>query len=386
MAMNLESIARKAARPFVIAGASAYLILNLIGCSGNATQTPNPANNPSPKPSPTQTYKIEPTPTAVPTPTTEKPTATNTVVANAPIETIIYKTLMNRVPEIRQFDGRVVNAAVAQIRDDIYNNKLDSATVKVGDNTYDSWDYISKAIVFVLPGLSKADLGQYSDMDLRQILLPPQLRTVDIKRVIAERGINYTISGLEIALKNVTPDNTLGGKSPQEWLREEVMRDYNDKQSKNYERVIYLSTGAARIAWPNSMGAFQEIREGMLARGEIEPLFVIGWSGNKIGEQESDQLAPLVSRAIEPEPLAAYPGEAIYPKIPADGKLGIHTEPWVSYKGKLIGAWMDEKTFLKDYERSTWPDWKGELSKPTITLFGPDRKIYNPYTLKLISN
>jgi len=83
MPMDLGSIVRKAAKPIAIAGASAYLILNLVGCNGNATPTPNHTQNQSPKPSPTETYKpepiaspqytnnpaLQPTPTPVYTPT-----------------------------------------------------------------------------------------------------------------------------------------------------------------------------------------------------------------------------------------------------------------------------------------------------------------------------
>ena len=373
MGMGIESMVNRIKMPFVIAGASAYLILNLLGSIG-CTKPTTPTPNNEPKPSANQTYN--PTPTQEPT-----KTPTPAIVTPAPLETVIYETLISRVPEIKQFDARVANAAVAQIKEDIYSNKLDTAEVKIGDKTYNAWDYISKAIGFVLPQLKTADLSKYSDMDLRQILLPPQLRTIDIKRVIAERGINYIIgNGLEIALKNVTADDSLGGKSPQEWLREEVMKDYNDKNSRGYGLAIADSISAIRIvSWPNSTNSFLKIREDMLAKGEIEPLFIIGWSAYKIGEQKSNQLAPLVSRLMEPEPLASYPCRANYPTGTA-----VHTEPWISYKGKLIGAWMVEEMFLKDYEKSTWPDFKGNISQPNISLRGPDGKAYNPYTLKLI--
>ncbi len=336
----------------------------------------------SPAATPTQSIDVIVTPTATPNPTpTISPSPTATTVATAPLETIIYQKLLDNVPAIKEFSNdeqqkRVIDMAVLQIREDIYSNKLDSDVVQIGNKTYDAWDYISKSIGFVLPQLKVADLSTYRDMDLRQILLPPQLRTFDLGRVISKRGTDQ-ISGLEIGLKNVTPDDSLGGKSPQEWLKEEVMRDYNNKTSKNYEEAMYNSTGNA-FGWPNSTVAFLEIRGGMLTRGEIEPLFIIGWSAYKIGEQESYQLAPLVSRAME-KPWAAYPGKADYPTGTAK-----HTEPWVSYNGKLIGAWMVEEAFLKDYEPSTWPDFKGEISKPTIALIGPDRKAYNPYTLKPI--
>jgi|SRR3989338_960660 len=341
-----------------------------------APTQPTPIVTPAPTQEPTITSIPEPIPTISPTPTP-------IIVTPAPLETIIYETLIDRVPEIQQFDARIINATVAQIRDDIYSNKLDSDIVQIGDKAYNAWDYISKAIGFVLPRLKGTDLSKYSDMDLRQILMPAELRKIDIKRVIAERRINYDYNrvGLEIGLKNVTRDESLGGKSPQEWLREEIARDYNTKTSKSYEEAMYWSTGAA-FGWSNSTAAFLEIRKDMLARGEIKPLFIIGWTIYKVGEQTTE-FAPLVGRSME-NPLATYFGRAIYPRIPADGRLGVHTEPWISYEGKLIGAWMVEEAFLKDYEKSTWPDFKGEIGKPDIYLLGPDSKAYNPYTLKLI--
>src|SRR3989338_1366277 len=75
MAMSLESIANKVKMPFVIAGASAYLLLNLLGSIG-CTKPTTPTPNNEPKPSPTQTYN--PTPTQEPTYTlTPTPEPTN---------------------------------------------------------------------------------------------------------------------------------------------------------------------------------------------------------------------------------------------------------------------------------------------------------------------
>src|SRR3989338_2012648 len=64
MSMSLESIANKVKMPIVVVGASAYMILNLLGCNGNATPTPKPTD--TPKPSPTATYT--PPNTATPKP------------------------------------------------------------------------------------------------------------------------------------------------------------------------------------------------------------------------------------------------------------------------------------------------------------------------------
>src|SRR3989338_5004457 len=58
--MNLENIARKAARPLVIAGASAYMILNLLSCT-QSIPAPTAVPNTNPKPSPTATYTPVPT-------------------------------------------------------------------------------------------------------------------------------------------------------------------------------------------------------------------------------------------------------------------------------------------------------------------------------------
>ena len=57
----LENIVNSIKRPILIGVASAYILLNLIGCNGNATPTSNPTQNPPPKPSPTQTYNPTPT-------------------------------------------------------------------------------------------------------------------------------------------------------------------------------------------------------------------------------------------------------------------------------------------------------------------------------------
>ena len=65
--IKLEDIVHKVARPFVIAVASSYLILNILGCNSQATPTPN--QTPTPKPSPTQTYNPTPTITITPEPT-----------------------------------------------------------------------------------------------------------------------------------------------------------------------------------------------------------------------------------------------------------------------------------------------------------------------------
>src|SRR3989338_337107 len=307
MGMGIESMVNRIKMPFVIAGASAYLILNLLGSIG-CTKPTTPTPNNEPKPSANQTYN--PTPTQEPT-----KTPTPAIVTPAPIETIIHETLIDRVPEIWQFDARVANAAVAQIRDDIYNNKLDTAEVKIGDKTYNAWDYISKAIGFVLPQLKTADLSKYSDMDLRQILLPPQLRTIDIKRVIAERGINYIIgNGLEIALKNVTADDSLGGKSPQEWLREEVMKDYNNKNSRGYGEAMRallnkpgygVGDGKTPI-WANSYENWKKVIATMLSEGNDSALFPNGWAVYRIGEQEADIFVPLVGRSMD-SLIVAYP-------------------------------------------------------------------------------
>ena len=85
-------------------------------------------------------------------------------------------------------------------------------------------------------------------------------------------------------------------------------------------------------------------------------------------------------------PLAAYMVGANYPT----GDLS-HKEPLVSYDGKLIGAWMDEEKFLKDYQLSTRPDLIGkitnqsEMNVPKITLIGPDNKTYNPFDFQLVN-
>jgi outer membrane biosynthesis protein TonB len=247
---------RYAAIPVTLAG-----LLVVTGCNGKNTPTPSTTTEPTPTtivtaaatrtptPAPTGVYipaptELAPTPTGTPipepTPTpalTPKPSPTSEptpVVTPEPLESRIHKTLLDRVPEIRQHDKRTIDAAVLQIRDDIYGNELDTAVVQIGDKTYNAWDYISEAIEFVLPGLKKADLSKYSDMDLRQILMPPELRFVRIK---TGSSTSPDLAQLEIGIENVSYDSSLG-KSPQEWLREEAMKDYKRKALLMLQDII----------------------------------------------------------------------------------------------------------------------------------------------------
>jgi len=324
-------------------------------------------------PVPTIIATSTPRPNPTPVPPTIPSTATP-VPTKVPLEYGIREKLVLYVPRINECDKddqhrRVIDAAVVQIRDDIYNNNL-AVDEKL------AWEYINKATGFVVPQLCTIDVSNYSMNDLRQILLPPQLRLVDIRRVLAERGINYVPEGLVVGLKNVTPDSTLGGKSPQEWLGDEAMRDYSNKQSKGYEEALYYALFGSD--WPNSRQSAQKVKTEMLSKGEDLPLFVMGWSDYKVGEQRAPNFAPLVGRSLRPKPLAAYFTVANYP-----GGTAKHTEPWVkSSDGKLIGFWMDKDAFLRDYDRSTWPNYNGELNKPNIKLLGPDRKVYDPYSFR----
>src|SRR3989338_971056 len=87
--MHLETIVKKAANRLVIAGASAYMILNLISCTPS-TPTPTAAPNTNPKPSPTAAYTPEATNTPEPT-ATAVPTATATPLPKSTYELALEK-------------------------------------------------------------------------------------------------------------------------------------------------------------------------------------------------------------------------------------------------------------------------------------------------------
>ncbi|MDD2666163.1 MAG: hypothetical protein PHD13_06665 [Methanocellales archaeon] len=318
-------------------------------------------------------FKEPPVPTPAPTPV---PTSTPAPTPAETLESKINRDLLSYVPEIKNHDERVINAAVLQIRDDIYLNNLDTIEVKIGETTYNAWDYIKGAIGFVLPGLENVELNDklkyYSDMDLRQILLPANLRTIDIKSILdGNRKIEYNLEGLGYGLKNVTSESP-DKKSPQEVLGERVRNFYSDKESKDYEEAKYFSKGAAP-GWKNSTAAFLEVRDSMFDNGEDAPLFVIGWSGYIVGEQNSSQFSSLVSRSME-VPLASYYSSADYPSgRTIHGNPLTHSEPLVSYKKRLTGVWMFKEPFLADYI--------GGLNEPNITLSTP----YGLYDLLTLS-
>ena len=361
--------------------------------NGNPTSAPTlvpiaPSPTPPPEPVaqlPHADVKPSPVSPATPVPATPVPTiiATSTprpnptpVPTKVPLEYGIREKLVLYVPRINDCDKddqhrRVIDAAVVQIRDDIYGNGFAS------DEKL-AWEYISKAIGFLIPQLCVIDVNEYSFMDLRQILLPRELRTIDIVRVMNERGINYETQGLAIGLKNVTKDDR-SGKSPQEWLEEMMKKDYNSSGSvdalgyNNYIRALNNLTRGAE-SWPQNNDSFQRVVEERKMRGQTLPLFVNGWTIFRIGEQTADVYGVLAARTFRP-PIAAYSIRAKYPNktgiyYPEDA-IGTHTELGIKNNGSLFHFWMDKQAFLSAY--------KGALNRPKISLHGPDGKVYDPY-------
>ncbi len=360
--------------------------------------TPEPTYTPAPTlepPTPTleatptkeAPIVVVPTETSTPTPIIIQKPNTPTPEAPTPVsrETAIMQELHKNVPEIDACNKdeqhrRVPNAAVLQIRDDVYNNGLDRDSR--------AWEYISKAVGFVVPvlcgvdekGNYKIDVSVYSENDLRQIIMPRELRSVDIKKVMARLGGTYNADevGLNIGIKNVTDDSELG-MSPQKWLAEKVMKDYNSKGTvdgtgyNNYIRALNsVSVGAP--AWVDNYNSFEKVVEEMKRRGEDVPLFINGYSIFKVGEQSADQFGVLVTRLFDP-PLAGYSIRAKYPNKTGtnypDEKIGTHTELGIKTGEKLFHIWMDRSAFFRAYE--------GALNKPNIVLYGPDGKTYDPY-------
>lgn len=302
----------------------------------------------------------------------EKPTNTPTSVViplNQRVENDLYRHVQgidecNKDAEHR----RVIEAAKIQVIEDIYNNGL-AADEKI------AWEYIKGAIGFVVPELCRIDVNGYTDMDLRQVLMPRELRFVDI---MTGSDTAPDSVRLEMALKNVTFDPELG-MSPQEWLRKEVLRVYNDgtlpEHSGAFRNLLnkpgYGGEDGKLPIWANSYENWIRVINDLQNKHEDSLLFLLGFYSEISHEAANLGLGQLTSRSFIP-PLAGYSISADYP-----GGDNLHTELAIKYNNKLIHFWMDEKAFLEDYKGD------GKINRPSIYFIGPDDKPYNPYTLQL---
>ena len=126
MAMSLESIANAIKMPILIAGASAYMILNLLGCNGNVISTP--ANTPTQptRPAPTATFTPQPTqePYNKPTPEATKvpviPTAEPTKTATA-----VPATATPKPKSTYELALEKLNPKISQISRDFVKNLVE---------------------------------------------------------------------------------------------------------------------------------------------------------------------------------------------------------------------------------------------------------------------
>ena len=104
MAMSLENIVHKVKMPFVIAGASAYMLL-LLGCNSQATPTPTINPSPTNTPSPTRTYTPEPVYTLTPEPTITTPAPKSTYdLALERLNPQISQTTRNYVKNLAEYN------------------------------------------------------------------------------------------------------------------------------------------------------------------------------------------------------------------------------------------------------------------------------------------
>jgi hypothetical protein len=251
-------------------------------------------------------------------------------------------------------------------------------------------------------GIPDADLEAEG---IRQILLPIELREVNIRT-----GVRTT-ANLETGIENVTSiegSKVVGyrtvieyedgkkvvreepviinynGRSPQEWLREIGVRDYQDKNSNGYKfvyRELAVETYGPTGPWHNSGEKFVEGMGELMQAGDDLTFFLIRYptylrapashpivpgSGNlvpKLTGQTAPYYSVLVGRGFGE---AVFVGTAEYPKTTTKGRTFQHDESYVTVPftnnnwilPHRFGFWLTKEDFVKDYD--------GKLNKPVL--------------------
>ncbi len=229
--MTLGTIVRRAAVPFLVAGAI------VSGACAQPEIVDIPVVNP---------------PAITDNSTNSADDGQSPIVIQETLESKIYTNLLLNVPEIKEFPERVANSTVNQIKTTIYDNGF-------AGNEQRAWSYIAPAVKFGLEAMAKIDFNKYkniednnlsqfelyvknfkldwnkySDEEIGQVLLPINLGQVNL-----QTGEKTRFS-LETALFNVTPNSELGNKSPQEWVTEITLEDYNNKPENNEWALVNL--------------------------------------------------------------------------------------------------------------------------------------------------
>jgi len=243
-----------------------------------------------------------------------------------------------------------VRGVVPKIDDVVYDHKLD--TVEGEDYAWSK--FVGPAINHIvdLQQGGKIDLSGLTPEEAGHVLFPEELAGINIK--IGERMGPWPAVRLECGIDNVTPDESLGGKSPQHWLRDLIKESYEAKDFL-YEDSMDAAYGHhPHRNWSNSGNIFREVFE-QVKTDDGFAIAIIGYPdslrmfGPESLGQMSGQAVPTYSVLIGRE--FGRPVYDIVATYPIGG--GSHSEALVKLNnGEYFGFWMDKDAFLKDYEGS----------------------------------
>lgn len=219
-----------------------------------------------------------------------------------------------------------------------------------------------EGMIDALNGLGIPDAALEAE-GIRQILLPIELREVNIltgERLNILTGERHMRPDIETGIYNVTFDESLG-KSPQEWLGEIAVRDYNDKNLVVWEWIKeYPAEYGPRGPWSNSAKVYAEYLKSvddLVLFIRDYPTYLRGPPSNNLVPELTEQTAPYYSVL-----LGRGFGEAVFDviaKYPTDaaGKFK-HSEAFILTKNTSdswllpyrFGFWLERQAFIDDYK------------------------------------
>jgi hypothetical protein len=292
----------------------------------------------------------------------------------------IYANLSKYLPEL--FDHELaVWASVNQI-DALAYSKLygeDQALYEVKGEDYLWSEGIRPAILFIdkLEDVGEIDCLDYDDWEwytsdliskgecVGQILLPFEL--VRIK--IDTGDVNYVWEGPEALLQylihNVTSKEELGGRSPQEWLRD-ILVESMEKRDECYEEALWYGKEFGPFSvWQNSTEYFKQMCEEFEEK-DLLPILIRGYPSGirechmpepseRFGEPAYPMYSILVGRCLG---RAVFEVDVPYPSNEPGRREIWHSEaailtPWGKQEWMVpygFCFYMDKEAFIRDYE------------------------------------
>jgi hypothetical protein len=267
------------------------------------------------------------------------------------------------VPAVRQIDSVIYSRGVHEVRGETYVwekgirpailfvDKLEDAG-EINCLDYDDWEWYSSDLISI-------------DECIGQILLPMELAMYKIDT--GEGWFGSPRSALEIMVYNLTPNEKLGGRTPQEWQRD-VLLESLEKRDEWYKEALDCGLGwTPSSVWPNSGTYFDEICEELRER-DMLPILIRGYPHSfrvyRFMELDPDSqftgadypfYSVLIGRCLG---RVVFVVGTLYPRPPgAKGELWHEEAAILTPYGKhewLVPYgfcfYMSREAFLKDYE------------------------------------